>query len=209
MSAVISKLANGEIKYTWEAGGWDRCFYFLYEYETRVGGGAYAWIKQSATQKASMEHVLPQRRDGGYWDTEWPNELEFERNRHRLGNLVLTRDTASNSYLGQKSIQDKINDGAGVYDYTNGTNSEGQIHTHADAFGNRQWRPENILHREIELLKWAAQRWSVKCCDDRITITLPQEFQEDGDNVRLQPGFTTANCIDNVEPVYPAVPEED
>ena len=210
MSAVIGRLANGDIKYTWEAGGWDRCFYFLYEFETRVGGAAYAWIKAtSPTQKASMEHILPKSRDGGYWDAEWPDQLEFERTRHRLGNLVLTRDTASNAYLDQKSIQDKIHDGRGVYDYTNGTNSEGQIHTHADVTGSRQWRPENILHREIKLLKWAAQRWRVKCCDDRITITLPEEFQEDGANVRIKPGFTRVICIDNVEPVYPPVPEPE
>jgi len=209
MNSVIGRLANGDIKYTWETGGWDRCFYFLYEFETRVGGGAYAWIVQTPTQKASMEHILPKSRDGGYWDAEWPDQLEFERTRHRLGNLVLTRDTASNAHLAQKSIQDKIDDGGGGYDYTNGTNSEGQIHTHADVTGRRQWRPENILHREIKLLRWAAERWRVKCCDDRITITLPGEFQEDGKNVTIRPEFTVATCIGNVEPVYPPVPNPE
>jgi hypothetical protein len=210
MSSVIARLGNGDIKYTWETGGWDRCFYFLYEYETRTTGvGGYAWINQGPTQKQSMEHILPQNNDGGYWDAEWPDELEFEKHKHRLGNLVLTRDTVSNGHLGQKSIHDKIDDPMGGYDYTNGTNSEGQIHTHADAFGNRQWRPENIRHREIKLLKWAAKRWRVKCCDDRIGITLPEEFEEDGQNVVINPGFNNRGCIANEEPDYPPAPNPE
>ena len=209
MSSVIAKLANGDTKYTWESGGWDRCFYFLYEFETRVGGGAYAWIGQSATQKASMEHILPKSRDNGYWDGAWPDELEFRDHRHRLGNLVLTRDTASNAYLGQKSILDKIDDPGNGYDYTNGTSSEGQIHIHADAMGGRQWRPKNILHREIKLLKWAAERWKVNCCDDQDTFPLPEGFEVDAQNVEINPGINGNNCVNSEEPEFPPEPEPE
>ena len=206
MSAVIAKLGNGDIKYTWANGGWDRCFYFLYEFETRIGGAPYMWINDSPTQKASMEHILPQSRDSGYWDAQWLDELEFRDHKHRLGNLVLTRDTASNAYLGQKNIHDKITDPLGRYDFTNGTNSEGQIHVHADAYGVRQWRPENILHREIKLLRWAAERWRIDCCADQDTIALPEEFQENGTHVEIAHGIPN-HCIDGTEPVWPPVVE--
>lgn len=215
MSSVIARLANGDAKYTWVSEGWDRCFYFLYEYETRLNRqrATYAWRKdndQHDGQKESMEHILPKTRDRGYWDAQWPDDLEFERYRHRLGNLVLTRDRASNACLAQKSIDDKIDQPAAIYDYRRGTSSEKEIYRHADAIGGiRQWRPENIIHREIELLKWAANRWKINCCDDSAIITLPQLFQENGNDVQIDPGFGNRNCINNEMPDWPVDPEDE
>jgi len=87
-----------------------------------------------------------------------------------------------------------------------GSKSEGQIHVHANAYGVRQWRPENILHREIKLLRWAAERWRIECCADQDTIALPEEFQENGTHVEIAHGIPN-HCIDETEPVWPPVTE--
>jgi hypothetical protein len=40
------------------------------------------------------------------------------------------------------------------------------------------WRPENILRRELELLNFAASRWSIPCDVDNGSIRLPPPFSE-------------------------------
>ena len=51
----------------------------------------------------SIEHILPKvERRTPYWDAIWNDDYVFENARHRLGNLVLTKDPRSNSKLGQK-----------------------------------------------------------------------------------------------------------
>ena len=42
--------------------------------------------------------------------------------------------------------------------------------------GGTRWDLDNILRREFELLSFAAERWSMRCCPDNGTITLPREF---------------------------------
>ncbi|HIA38782.1 MAG TPA: HNH endonuclease [Planctomycetes bacterium] len=112
MKLVISRLANTDPKYPGVTGGWNRGYYLLYEYDQRTTVN-HAWSTSKIDQEHTIEHIMPQSRGDPHWDREWPDESEFDRYKHRLGNLVLTRDLASNSHLGRKSIGDKINDLAG------------------------------------------------------------------------------------------------
>jgi len=201
LKGVIGRLANGQPKYPFVSDGWDRCYYLLYEYDQRTTNNV-AWTASKAEQEHTMEHIMPKGDNRtAYWAAEWPDEHAFEKFRHRLGNLVLTKDQSSNSFLGRKNIEDKIVDPvhAGLapgYDYSNGTNSEKDIHTHADFTGARQWKKENILNREGAILKWAVLRWKLPCCDDNEDVQLPEEFDDDDGPIILSPDINENNCID-------------
>lgn len=192
-----SKLANGESKYKFE-GGWNHGHYFLYEYERSFAGATHAWTSDRATQEQQQEHILPQSRPV-HWAAAWPNEDRWKEAIHRLGNLVLTENQASNNALGNKWISNKINDNAAAYDYNNGLFGEREITNFADdGAGGETWLKRNILLREISLIEFALNRWKLPCCDDSGDITLPEEFGTDEEpftiNVHQQQGCT--NQID-------------
>jgi hypothetical protein len=180
ISHVINELANGEAKYDYDQRirGWERCYYFLYEYElanSPHGVAPILWATSEAGRVNTQEHILPQsHRDRGWWQAHWPDEAEADRFKHRLGNLVLT---TNNSALSRKSINLKIIDPVAAHYYThaNATNTEKRIPTFTDG---TTWRPANILRREYEMLQFAAKRWSIPCCSDNGIIQLPDEFGE-------------------------------
>lgn len=179
MSSVVKELAKDDAKYSFDplVRGWAYCYYFLYEYELSVSPLGVQPLLYAGTredERTTQEHILPQdHRDGSWWQTHWPDRAEADKYKHRLGNLVLT---SGNSQLGRKSIVQKIADGAGVYCYTapNATNSEKRIPTFTT--GN-EWRAQNILRREIEMLTFAIKRWSIPCVCDAGTFELPLEFR--------------------------------
>jgi hypothetical protein len=92
--------------------------------------------------------------------------------KHRLGNLVLT---VNNLALGRRSIGDKLQAPPPTHCYThaNATNSEKRIEQFSDGL---TWKGENILRRELELLRFAANRWNLGCIGDAGSIDLPPEF---------------------------------
>jgi len=180
LSKVIQEIGDGEPKYYYDSTirGWLHTYYFLYEYEISVSPSGVSPLPWGATkfQKVNtQEHIMPQNhRDGSFWQSHWPDEMAAERYKHRLGNLVLTTD---NGTLGRKSIDRKLNDPTAAHSYThhNATNSEKRIANFTDG---REWKERNILLRELELLKFASQRWNMPCCDDNGEITLPAAFGE-------------------------------
>lgn len=178
LQSAFDFLANGGVKYYFDQKmkGWEYCYYFLYQYElSQIHGGAspIEWEETKSRQKSSIEHILPQTRvDGDWWAAHWPDENQFEKFKHRLGNLVLTN---GNSVLGRKKIKLKLDDpSAGYYyNYTGATNSEKLVTTYTNGIN---WKKEEILRREYDLIVFALNRWSMNCCSDNGSYRFPEEF---------------------------------
>ena len=96
LQEVIGELSNGRAKYYHDpdAKGWDLCYYFLYEYEDYCSGhpkNSWAW-SDDQKQVTTQEHILAQKHRVTGWLSQWRNEGIADKFKHRLGNLVLTRD---------------------------------------------------------------------------------------------------------------------
>ena len=93
---------------------------------------------------------------------------------HRLGNLVLTK---GNSILGRKPISEKIKDESSSYYYQHdsSTSCEKLISKFTDG---STWKEKEILAREIDMINFALERWSIPCVQDSGVLDLPQEFFE-------------------------------
>ena len=196
LARVIADLADGKPKYAYDqtVSGWAYCYYFLYEYELSVSPAGVAPLPYETNKesvKNQQEHILPQQhRDGGWWEAHWPDRAKAEEFKHRFGNLVLT---VNNLALGRKPIGEKLVSPAPTHCYThsNATNSEKRMSNFTDGSA---WKEMNILKREIELLKFAAERWNLKCSNDNGTIDLPTEFSSTGTN------SIVVNCEECVDP---------
>lgn len=179
MKAFIGALADGKTKYAYDPDtrGWPACYYFLYEYEigrSALGVQPLPWQESRDGKINTQEHILPQgHRDGGWWQAHWPNEARANAFRHRLGNLVLT---TNNGVLGRKEFRLKLIDpnAAHYYTHPNATCSEKEIDQFTAGF---EWEEQNILRREAAIIDWAAQRWSLPCCNDNGSYQLPIDFE--------------------------------
>jgi hypothetical protein len=194
ISEMLTYIANGEGKYPYAADskGWGYCYYFLYEYEiscSPAGVGRFAWGQNKSEKINTIEHVLPQgHRDGGWWDAHWGSSDLADEYMHRIGNLTLTN---GNSQLGRKPFPEKL-EGAEGYFYSSAgaTNSEKLIHTFTDV--SKEWQSANITKREEAMLKFASERWSVRCCEDNGVHM-----------VSLGGGITTRVVISNQDCISP------
>ncbi|WP_133489749.1 DUF262 domain-containing protein [Aliiroseovarius marinus] len=195
MKRIIETLSDGNPKYAYDpqVSGWGHCYYFLYEYEINyspAGVAPFRWGKAKQEKINTQEHILPQaHRDGGWWESHWPNEARAEAFKHRLGNLVLT---PNNSALGRKPISEKLSGpGSHHFDHANATNTEKRIVKFSDG---ANWQEENILAREFELIEFAARRWGMPCCSDNGVVELPEEFNDAEGNPRTIE-INEAGCI--------------
>lgn len=178
LTAVVAELADGKPKYAFDptVSGWSHCYYFLYEYELSVSPTGVAPLPYATSRevvKNQQEHILPQQhRDAGWWEASWPDASLADRFKHRFGNLVITVD---NLALGRKSIAEKLNSPSPThcFSHSNATNSEKRI---SQFTNGASWGVDNILKRELELLTFAANRWSLGCIDDHVPINIPSEF---------------------------------
>lgn len=180
LSKVIAELADGRPKYAFDPNvpGWLYCYYFLYEYEISVSPAGVAPLPYGTSKevvKNQQEHILPQQhRDQGWWESNWPDASKADKYKHRLGNLVLT---TNNNELARKPLPEKLSSPAPTYCYKhpNATNSEKRIQNFTDG---QSWEAKNILVREVEMLEFAAKRWSVGCVADEQEVQLPDDYAE-------------------------------
>jgi len=202
---IAKKLGNGDCKYR-SAGGWKRGYYFLYEYERSFAGSTHAWTYTDGEQDQQIEHIMPQSRPL-YWAAAWPNEYLWGESVHRLGNLVLTENHASNMVLLVKEIALKIEDVGAAYDYDHGLLGERKITDFADdGAGGKVWLKANILERERSLIKFGLERWRLPCCDDEGDVPLPEEFDiGEGDDAETDHVNIPAipQCKNQVDPDPP------
>lgn len=168
---TFGKIITGELNYK----NWNYLYYFLYEYELSLTPSTSRPLDY-IDKKDSIEHILPQsHRDNDKWESHWVDGLKAEKWVHRIGNLVLS---LGNSILGRKFIDKKLNDKDAEYFYshqTKSTNSERAIILYTDG---SEWKEKNILKREIDLLKFAVNRWSIPCDKDNFVLTAPDIFKE-------------------------------
>jgi Protein of unknown function DUF262/Protein of unknown function (DUF1524) len=210
LAEVLNELASGKAKYYYDEDvkGWPYCYYFLYEYElanSPQGVSPLRWRSERTGQMTTIEHIMPQKhRDNGAWEVAWPNEAEANAFKHRLGNLTLTSD---NRALGRKWIADKLNDPNGGYGYRrpDATNSEKIIVNYTDG---GHWNREDILARELDMMKFAAARWSLPCSSDLGFISLPKiEGQPPGWDNLVLPAIDA--CVMDSDSITPAADESD
>jgi hypothetical protein len=176
----LLRIADGEAKYNYDprVTGWNHCYYFLYEYEidcSPVGVKPFPWATQKMTKVNTQEHILPQgNRDGDWWEGHWPDEAEAESFKHRLGNLVLT---SGNLILSRKPFDQKLSDTSTKYYYNHSkaTNTEKLI---TNFTNGTDWLKDNILAREVAMIKFAAERWSMPCCFDNGVVNLPEVYKD-------------------------------
>ena len=179
--AVLQELVDGKPKYAFDPNmpGWSSCYYFLYEYELSVspqGVQPLPYASNRELSKNQQEHILPQsHRDGAWWEAEWPDASQADKAKHRLGNLVLT---TNNLALGRRQIAEKLSRIPPDYcfEHQNATNSEKRVKNFTNG---SEWKLDNILKREIELLTFAAERWGLDCS------------QADSGSVQLNPEFVS------------------
>ncbi|EPL3704358.1 DUF262 domain-containing protein [Morganella morganii] len=175
LKSSISRLMSGELNYK----NWNGyLYYFLYEYEVSISASGVQrtpWARSDEEKDNSIEHILPQEhRDSDWWEKHWPNQLIADKYVNRIGNLVLTK---GNSYLGRKAIDKKISDPECEYSYTHkkATNSEKNIPDYTDG---SSWKELNILKRELDLVKFAIDRWSIPFKEDEGLIEVPETYKE-------------------------------
>ncbi|WP_320643237.1 DUF262 domain-containing protein [Aeromonas veronii] len=173
LDTCISQLLSGDLNYkTWR----NYLYYMLYEYElseSSAGVKPLNWASSDDEKDNSIEHILPQEhRDAGWWEKHWPDASLADKFSHRIGNLVLTQ---GNSILGRKPIDKKIKDPDADYYYNHrkATNSEKLIQKYTDG---SIWKEVNILSRELDIIKFAANRWAMPSVVDDVKISLPEIF---------------------------------
>lgn len=202
LSDSVSKLLSGEINYK---SSINLLYYFLYELEIGLSSRSVKpipWARADEDKKESIEHILPQsHRDADWWESHWPDELKAEQYVHRLGNLVITK---GNQELGRKSIKLKLDDpnGSYSYNYKNATNSEKEIKKYTDG---STWKESEILKRELDMIKFSIERWSIPLKNDNGIINIPESYKEfvpkcKNFNIYFEDALNlVADCHDDIE----------
>lgn len=204
---MLRKLSDGEPKYHYDRlmKGWEHCYYFLYQYELSVSpapSNPIPWLRSREQRKATIEHILPQaHRDGAWWEEHWPDGLEADSFRHRIGNLVLTD---GNERMGNSPFPNKLNASPPSYSYNhlNATNSEKRIRSYTDG---QNWQRREILLREADMVRFAADRWTFGCCGDNTVFEFPKEHLEFLEGNARSIVVASNPCIEAADPAANAV----
>lgn len=147
---------------------WNDLRYFLFEYEESLresrGQPKLSWSNfvKSETDKVSIEHILPQTPDNGYWVDRFSgySSEQLAALTGSLGNL-LPLSSSINSSFQNDSFDDKkdfkTNDSGKLIRnvYKNGSYSEIKVS------GLPEWTAENIRIRGLELLSFMEERWDI------------------------------------------------
>lgn len=155
--------------------GWSGLRYFLYEYEqslldmSRNSTQKIVWEKFTNQQDMiSIEHILPQTPDKDCWSDFRTNFTAEELNclTNTLWNL-LALSQPKNSSLQNDCYESKRVDGEKSRGYFNGSYSECRV---AETY--KEWTPESIKERWLELLKFMEERWKINLWDNETKLKL-------------------------------------
>jgi len=173
---VFDFLVNGKEKFGNNEGAlWKHTYYFLYHYEISLLAAEDEipdYEREEDDQVASIDFVLPKSitETDEWWSDHWPDHADRARHAFRIGNLVLT-----NSDLLETPViyPDRFNhpDGYDIY-RDQATRGEQKLR----AYSAEAWRPKQIREREIDLAKFAVQRWLISEEDHNSTLEFPDEF---------------------------------
>ena len=179
---LIDMFDTNRLNYdNWET---NRLHYFLLEYEHHLGSQSehpVAWKKESD----QVEHICPQiltkesdekrfERLTAEWQEAFETAYTWQRNRHRLGNLSLTRQ---NQELQAKAWNDK----KGLYNKDSSTLSEKQLESFTN---NKGWTPTSIKLRELAMARFFVKRWNIGL-DSEQQLKTPEVFSDMLGNTNL------------------------
>src|SRR3989454_7798459 len=149
---------RGEGFYSWEG-----LRYFLLEYEQHLrkqagmGTVRLNWdeINRSKRDHVTIEHIYPVSPVAGEWPAfEGRSRGERATMRNSLGNL-LALSQSRNSKFSNRPFDAKKHDAEGIRGYFNGSYSEIAVAQ------LRDWTPESVLERGLEMLDFLEARWRV------------------------------------------------
>lgn len=162
---------------------WYPRWYFLFEYEEYLSCGrntklnSWSDFTNSSKDKISIEHIYPQKPTAWYWRNQfrkYTNEDEQHALANSLGNL-LALSQSINSSLQNKEFYLKKTSSEGRIGYDKGSYSEQEVARKKD------WSPEEILNRGLNLLSFMEQRWDISLGDLKTkTKILGLTFLNDG-----------------------------
>jgi hypothetical protein len=191
LSEVVKNLLKGYDIYN---KGWrgNSLYYFLYRIDLHLNLGAghgvpIVFPSEASNRKVQIEHIMP-RSHRAHWGHSWPIEEVADRWLHRIGNLTLTTDQASNNQLGNKSIEDKCIGNYPNHTYTHGRLIEQLLPPIATKFqATHEWEKLEILANELGYAKFFISLWSLPCdCDLEGIIVLDDATAQINDEKQLR-----------------------
>lgn len=180
--------------------GWRDLRYLLFEYEysiaetTGINKLDWAPFAKPGKDKVSIEHILPQKPTKWYWQNQFRDYSENEKNTlsASLGNLLALSQSV-NSSLQNDSFEEKKNPTRkGRRGYSDGSHSEIRVSRYND------WTPKKILDRGLELLTFMENRWNVKFKDINQKIKL-LHLDFVNDNREITPEIKSLDIIDVID----------
>lgn len=163
------KFKNGEGYY-----GWSGLKYFMYEYEmSKVrerGSQKIDWklFAKNEKDKVSIEHIFPQSPDKKEWPVFFKSGAKKNHKLYQglLGNLLplsmsINSSLQNDSFDGKKNSKfndrkQKLRQG-----YSDGSHSEIEVSQ------KKEWTPELIFQRSMDLINFMDERWDVKFEDEK------------------------------------------
>jgi hypothetical protein len=156
---------------------WSGLKYFLYEYESHLAKGTpvrMAWSTlEQADKKETVEHILPQTPEEGYWTERFPADNR-KKYTHDIGNLCLTFD---NSSYGRKKFSDKKGTaGSDAPCYANG-----KLFMERELAKVDDWTVDALLKRRKKIIGWAKKRWALPGVSKAVDVPPPADEGEPDD----------------------------
>lgn len=151
--------------------GWSGLRYFLYEYEQALLGESrqqkVSWedLLKSRGDRISIEHIYPQTPTSD-WEAAFKDVSDEARPRYAgsLGNLLLL-SMSINSSLQNRAFEDKK---WPKFDSANNKVRNGYSdgsHSEIEVAGKKEWGPQEIRGRGLDLLRFMERRWKFSLSD--------------------------------------------
>lgn len=172
-------------KYFSNGGGfyrWNSLRYFFYEYEASLAQKnnidricSWEMFTKTEKDKVSIEHILPQTPSKHYWQNQYRQFTDEEKEMlaGALGNL-LPLSQSVNASLQNDSFYEKKTTKAGRRGYGNGCHSEIEVAKHRD------WTAKNIYARSRKLLRFMETRWKLRFNKEQFNKLIYVGFAVDG-----------------------------
>jgi hypothetical protein len=154
-------------------------YYFLYRVDREISpGAAVGWVTENEGRNEQIEHILPNSHRN-HWTPTWPNGDTADKWKHRLGNLTLTRDSASNNQLDTHPIEVKCRTNHPNYTYLHGRHIERRVATVATMFTTSElWGKLQIILHELKYSRDLIKLWSLPCDCDLENFALTEDSKD-------------------------------
>jgi hypothetical protein len=155
---------------------WRPTLYFLYEYNLQLQLTSksertkidWAVFSESERDYKSIEHIYPQTAQIKYWRDRFQNLKPAQREllKNVIGNL-LPLSKPKNSSLSNGPFDEKVNGKSVGVGYAYGSYAENEIYVRY-----KEWTPQSILDRSLNLLDFMEARWGLNLGKDSEKIEI-------------------------------------